>query len=187
MLVINHDTLAPDTRTPFPPPLPSEPLLPMPLLLPPRKPRRLRERMDLPILLRHAVLLLLPRPLFQLGQNHVLHVPRVLIRHDCPLSFLQHLGHQCRHVRFVSKLFYRREQRFEVEDDGTAQRQAAQRLPVDAEMDAGEGKVGDLEGAEVLVRVAGRHEEGFVDFETPGSALDGAVGWEAREVSIEIA
>lgn len=53
-------------------------------------------------------------------------------------------------------------------------------------MDAGEGKIGDLERAEILVRIAGRHEEGFVDLKTPGAALDGAVGWEAGEVSIEI-
>jgi len=35
------------------------------------------------------------------------------------------------------------------------------------------------------VRVAGGHEEGFVDFETPGAALDRAVGGEAGEVSGE--
>ena len=32
-----------------------------------------------------------------------------------------------------------------------------------------------------LVRVAGWHEEGFVDFETPGAALNGAGGGEAGE------
>ncbi len=35
------------------------------------------------------------------------------------------------------------------------------------------------------MRVAGGHEEGFVDFETPGAALDRAVGGEAGEVSGE--
>lgn len=112
----------------------------------------------------------------------MLHMPRTLILHEGPLPLLQHLRQQRRHIRFVSKLLYRREERFEVEDDGAAQGQAAERLPVDAEVDAGEGEVGDLEGAEVFVRVAGGHEEWGVDFEAPGAALDGAVGWEMGKV-----
>lgn len=113
-------------------------------------------------------------------------MPRILIFHEGALPFLQHLGQQRRHVRFGSELLHGREERFEVEDDGAAQRQAAEGLPVDAEMDAGEGKVGDLEGAEVLMGVAGRHEEGSVDFEAPGAALDGTVGWQVGEVPVEI-
>ncbi len=50
-------------------------------------------------------------------------------------------------------------------------------------MDAGEGKGGELVVAALLVRVAGGHEEGLVDFETPGAALNGPVGGEAGEVS----
>jgi len=50
-------------------------------------------------------------------------------------------------------------------------------------VDAGEGEVGVLVVAVLFVGVAGRHEEGFVNFETPGAALDGAVGGEAREVA----
>ena len=34
--------------------------------------------------------------------------------------------------------------------------------------------------------VAGRHEEGCVDFEAPRAALDGSVRWEAGEVSVGI-
>ena len=116
----------------------------------------------------------------------MLHMPRILILHQGPLPLLQHLRQQRRYIRFASKLLYRREERFEVEDDGAAQRQAAERLPVDAEMDAGEGKVGDLEGAEVFVRVARGHEERSVDFEAPGAALDGAEGWKVGEVSCGI-
>ncbi len=56
-------------------------------------------------------------------------------------------------------------------------------MPVYAQMDAGEGEGGGLCRAEGFVRVAGGHEEGFVDFETPGAALDGAVGGEAGEVA----
>ena len=51
-------------------------------------------------------------------------------------------------------------------------------------MDAGEGEVGHLVGAEVSVGVVGGHEEGGVDFEAPGAALDGSVWREAGEVSI---
>ncbi len=83
----------------------------------------------------------------------------------------------------MAELLDGREERLEVEDDGAAEGEPAQRLPVDAEVDAAEGQVGDLVGAEVLVRVTGGHEEGFVDFETPGAALDGAVGGEVGEVS----
>lgn len=104
------------------------------------------------------------------------HMPRALILHEGPLPLLQHLRQQRRHIRFASKLLYWREERFEVEDDGAAQRQAAERLPVNAEMDAGDGEVGDLEGAEIFVGVARGHEEGGIDFEAPGAALDGAVG-----------
>ena len=117
----------------------------------------------------------------------MLHVPRALILHQRPLPLLEHLGHQRRHVGFGPKLFDGREEGFEIEDDGAAQGQAAQRLPVDAEVDAGEGKVGDLEGAEVLVGVAGGHEEGLVDFETPGAALDGLVRGQVGEESVGVA
>lgn len=51
-------------------------------------------------------------------------------------------------------------------------------------MDAGEGEVGLLVGAEVAVGVARGHEEWGVDFEAPGAALDGSVCGEAGEVSI---
>jgi hypothetical protein len=49
-------------------------------------------------------------------------------------------------------------------------------LPVYAEIAAGDVEVGHLVVAEELVRVAGGHVEGVVDFETPGAALDGFVG-----------
>lgn len=51
-------------------------------------------------------------------------------------------------------------------------------------MDARDGEGGELVEAVLFVGVAGGHEEGFVDFETPGAALDGAVGGEAGEVSV---
>lgn len=110
-------------------------------------------------------------------------MPRILILHEGPFPLLQHLCQQRRHVRLGSELLYGREERFEIEDDGAAEGQATERLPVDAEVDAGDGEVGDLEGAEVFVGVTGGHEEGFVDFEAPGAALDRAVGREVREVS----
>lgn len=155
----------------------------MPLLLPPRKPRRLLERANLPLLLHNPLPLLLPRPLLQPRQHDVLHMPRVLVLHQAPLALPEHPCHERRHVRFVAELLDGREERLEVEDDGAAEGQPAQRLPVHAEVDARDGQVGDLQAAEVLVRVPGGHEEGFVDFETPRAALDGAVGLEVGEVS----
>ena len=161
----HHHVMNPISKPSFA--LPSKSLLPMPLILPARKPRRLLQRPDLPILGHHSVPFLLPRPLLQLRHNHMLHMPCILVLHEGALSLLQHLRQQRRHVRFGSELLYRREERFEVEDDRAAKGQAAEGLPVDAEVDAGEGEVGDLEGAEVLMGVAGRHEEGCVDFEAP--------------------
>lgn len=111
------------------------------------------------------------------------HMPRILILHQRLLALPQHLQTQRRHIRFGSKILERREERFEIEDDGAGEGEAAERLPVHAEVDAVEGQGGQLVVAESLVRVARGHEEGFVDFEAPGAALDGAVGGEAGEVS----
>lgn len=180
------------SRQPPPPPAPelppflffSEPLLPVPLLLPARKPRRLIQRPDLPPFPHQAPRDLLPRPLLRHRQHDVLDVPRTLVLHQALLAFLQYSRQQGGHVGFVAELGHGREERFEVEDDGAAEGQAAERLPVDAEVDAGEGEVGLLVGAEVSVGVAGGHEEGSVDFEAPGAALDGSVWGEAGEVSI---
>lgn len=112
------------------------------------------------------------------------HMPRIFILHQRPLPLPQHLQTQRRDIRFVSEFLDGREQRFEIEDDGTGEGEAAQGLPVDAQVDAGEGERGELVGAVEFVGVAGGHEEGGVDFETPGAALDGAVGGEAGEVAV---
>lgn len=57
-------------------------------------------------------------------------------------------------------------------------------MPVDAEVDAREGQGGGLGGAVLFARVAGGHEERFVDFETPGAALDGAGRGELGEIAV---
>lgn len=44
----------------------------------------------------------------------------------------------------------------------------------------------ELEVAVGFVRVAGGHEEGLVDLEAPGAALDGAGGGEFGEVAVDI-
>ena len=116
----------------------------------------------------------------------MLHVPRALVRHDLPLSLPQHLGDELGHARLGAELLDRREERFEVEDDGAAEGEAAQGLPVHAQVNAREGEIGDLAGAEVFVRVAGGHEERSVDFEAPGAALDGVVGEETGEVAVRV-
>lgn len=113
----------------------------------------------------------------------MLHVPRALVLHERLLPVPEDLGEQRRHVRFGPEVVERGEERLEVEDDGAGEGEAAEGLPVDAQVDAGDGEVGHLAGAEVFVGVAGRHEEGGVDLETPGAALDGAVGGEVGEVA----
>ena len=52
-------------------------------------------------------------------------------------------------------------------------------------MDPGEGELigGEAGGPVGFVRVAGGHEEGGVDLETPGSALDGGGGGHFGEVA----
>ena len=54
-------------------------------------------------------------------------------------------------------------------------------MPVDAEMDAREIKVGVLYFAVLFVRIARRHKQGLVNFEAPGAALDGSISGEAGE------
>lgn len=75
------------------------------------------------------------------------------------------------------------EECFEIEDDGSREGEAAERLPVDAQVAGGEGEGGGLGCAVVGVRVAGGHEEGLVDFEAPGAALDGFVRGHFGEVA----
>ena len=97
----------------------------------------------------------------------MLHMPRALILHEAFLPLPQDLAQQRGDVRLVAELFDRREQRFEVEDDGPREGQPPQRLPVDAQVDAREGQLGGLHVAVGFVRVAGGHEEWGVEFEAP--------------------
>ena len=152
-----------------------EPLLPMPFLFPPRKPRTLIQRPDLPIPRHPPLLLLLALVLLQRRHDDVLGMPRVLVLHEILLALLQHLEQQTRHVRLVAELADGGEDGGEVEDDGARQRQPTQRLPVDAQVHARDVVPRVLGVAQLFVRVPGRHEERFVDFETPGAALDGFV------------
>lgn len=86
----------------------------------------------------------------------------------------------------LSEILHGREEGLEIEDDGTAQRQATEGLPVDTEVDAREGEfcLGELDFAVFLVGIAGRHEEGGVDLEAPGAALDGVGGGKLGEVAV---
>ena len=114
------------------------------------------------------------------------HMPRTLIPQQPLLPLHQHLLQQFRHIRFLPQILQGREQSFEVEDDGAGEGEAAEGLPVDAEVDAGEGEEvgGELRGVEGEVGVGRGGEEGTVDFEGPGAALDGAGGGEAGEVAV---
>ena len=114
----------------------------------------------------------------------MLHMPRALVAHQPLLAFFQDLGHQRRDIRFVAEFRHGREERFEIEDDGAGEGQAPEGLPVDAEVDAREREGGRLGGAVGFARVAGRHEERFVDFQTPRAALDGAGRGEFGEVAV---
>ena len=113
----------------------------------------------------------------------MLHMPRILILHETPLALAQDGAQQRRHVRLVAQVLQRREQRLEVEHDRAGERQPAQGLPVDAQVDAREREVRRLGKPVRLVRVAGRHEERGVELEAPGAALDGARGGEFGEVA----
>ena len=114
----------------------------------------------------------------------MLHMPRALVAHQPLLALFQNLGHQRRDIGIVAEFRHRREERFEIEDDGAGEGQAPQGLPVDAEVDAREREAGRLASAVGFARVAGRHEEGGVDFETPRAALDGAGRGEFGEVAV---
>lgn len=116
----------------------------------------------------------------------MLHMPRILILHNLLLTLAEDLQQQGGDVGFVAEGGDGGEERFEVEDDRAGEGEAAQGLPVDAQVDAGEGEGGggELGEAVLFVWVAGRHEEGVIDFETPGAALDGAGGGEFGEVAV---
>lgn len=61
--------------------------------------------------------------------------PRPLILQQLPLPLPQHPPNQPGHARLVTEFGDRREERFEVEDDGGGEGKAAEGLPVDAEVD----------------------------------------------------
>ena len=110
-------------------------------------------------------------------------MPRILVLHNFPLPFLQHLRNESGDVCFLSEFLNGSEECFEVENDGAGKGEATERLPVNAEVDAGDGELGELMVTMLFVGVARRHEEGFVYLETPGTTLDGTVSWEAGEVA----
>lgn len=72
----------------------------------------------------------------------MLHMPRILILHDLGLALPEDLEQEGGHVRFVPELGHGREERFEIEDYGAREREAAEGLPVYAQVDAGEGEGG---------------------------------------------
>ncbi len=74
----------------------------------------------------------------------MLDVPRILILHQRLFSLPKHLAAQRRHIGLVAEFFEGREERFEVEDDGAGEGEAAQGLPVNAQVDAGKGEGGGL-------------------------------------------
>src|SRR5271163_5255052 len=123
--------------------------------------------------LNHALLDLFLLVLLQRWNNHVLHMPCVLVRHNVFLAVLQHLQDDAGHVGLVAELGHLREERLEVEDDGAGEWEAAERLPVDAQVATVEGQFRTLEVAVLLMWVAGRHIKGLIDFEAPRAALDG--------------
>ena len=114
----------------------------------------------------------------------MLNMPGALVPHQTVLTLLQQLSHERRNIRLVAELRDGSEEGLEVEDDGAGEGQAAQGLPVDAQVDAREGERGGLRGAVGFARVARRHPERGVDFEAPGAALDGAGGGEFGEVAL---
>lgn len=161
-----------------------EALLGVPLVLPAGEPRAVLEGLGLPSLLDYPPFDLLPLVLLEGRDDDVLGVPGVLVLHEAVLAVGQHLLDEAGHVGLVAELGERREEGLEVEDDGGRQGQAAQRLPVDAEMNTLGRQGGVLDVAVGTVRVPGRHVEGLVDLEAPGAALDGPGGGHLGEEAV---
>lgn len=139
--------------------------------------------MHIPVVGYHSLLHLLPLPLLERRPNHVLHVPRALVLHQILLAPLEHFVAQRGNVRFISELGDGREERFEVEDDRCADGEAAEGLPVNAQMASFEAESRRLGQTVRLVGVAGRHEKRRVHLETPRSTLDWARRRELGKVS----
>ncbi len=139
--------------------------------------------MHIPVVRYHSLLYLLLLPLLERRPNHMLHVPRALVLHQVFLAPLEQFVAQRGNVRFISELGDGREERFEVEDDRCADGEAAEGLPVNAQMAPFKAESRGLGQAVRLVGVAGRHEKGRVHFETPRSTLDRARRRELGKVS----
>src|SRR5271154_5659858 len=105
------------TRSKIPPN--SVALLPLPLLLPAWKPRRLVQCVVLPIFRYQPLFHLLLFIYFKCGHTHMLHMPGILIFHHVLLTLFQNLSYDGRNEGLVSELLYRRKQRLEVENDCT--------------------------------------------------------------------
>lgn len=108
----------------------SEALLLDPLLLPAREVGAILESVHGPILLHHAIRLLLSLVLLESRNGHVFDVPCVLVLHQVLLTFLQHLEDQGWEIWLIAELCDRGEQSLEVEHDATRERHAAKSLPV---------------------------------------------------------
>ena len=117
----------------------------------------------LPILLHDPLLNLFFLILLQRGHNDMFHMPRILVLHEIFLPLADDLEDQAGDVGFVAKFCEWREDGFEVEDDAAGEGQAAQGLPVDAQVDARDVQVRGLEVAVFLVRIAWGHVEWLVN------------------------
>lgn len=113
----------------------------------------------------------------------MLHMPSALIAHETLLAAFQDCRKQSRDVGLAAEVGERGEEGFKVKDDGAGKGQAAQGLPVHAQVDAGKREVRDLAEAVGGVGILGRHEHWLVDFESPGAALDGAGSGQLGEVA----
>lgn len=71
-------------------------------------------------------------------------MPRPFIVQQILLPLLHIFSNKRRHTRFITELRDRREQGFKVEDDGCGEGEAAEGLPIYAEMTVGELEVGGL-------------------------------------------
>lgn len=91
-------------------------------------------------------------------------MPCILILHKILLPLLHYLAQQRGDERLLTELTNRGEEGVEVEDDTSGEWEASERLPVDAEVDAVQSKLGGLEVAVFFVGVARGHVEGLVDF-----------------------
>jgi hypothetical protein len=103
-------------------------------------------------------------------------VPCVLVFHNTLLPFPKHFEDQGGNKWLVPKFMDGCKQGLEVEHNSSRKWQTPECLPVDTQVAPVKSERWLLGFAVFFVRVAWRHVEWFVNFQTPGTSLNGFIG-----------